>query len=279
MQQSELVYTRKKPTNRNMNIILRQILKLGLESAAKTSIHNHPQVVCFAHDSISRKIMIDGLHEKNELLALKSFLLSEPYGRDTCLDIGGNIGNHALFFSHLFEEVISFEPNSKIYELLAINASLVKNVTAVNIGLGIETGDMPAKVDNLNYGGARLTNDDDANENFSLIALDEYLMSAAPKVISFIKMAAGGYELKALKGASETLQKHQPILALELHVRKDKLKASEIVSFLSDQGYGYVHIFKPKLFSIHSPKFIKIPITEFHHYPVKNHKIVVFTFD
>ena len=265
--------------NSNMNIILRQILKFGLERAAKKSIHNHPQVVCFAHDSISRKIMIDGLHEKNELLALKSFLLSEPYGRDTCLDVGGNIGNHALFFSSLFEEVISFEPNPKICQLLTINAGLAGNVTAVNIGLSNETGDIPAKVDNLNFGGARLTSEDNANEKFSLMALDEYLLSAAPKPISFIKMAAGGYELKALEGASETLQRHQPILALELHVKRDRSKASSILTFLLSQGYGYAHIFKPKFFSLNKPKFVKVPISEFHDYPIKNHKIVVFTFD
>lgn len=47
-----------------MNILLRQILKAGLEHAAKQSIHQYPQVVCFAHDAISRKIMIDGIFEK-----------------------------------------------------------------------------------------------------------------------------------------------------------------------------------------------------------------------
>ena len=86
----------------DMNILLRQILKFGLERSARQSIHKYPQVVCFAHDGISRKIMIDGLFEKPELLALKDFLLAEPYPRETCLDIGGNIGNHALFFADLF---------------------------------------------------------------------------------------------------------------------------------------------------------------------------------
>ena len=81
----------------------------------------------------------------------------------------------------------------------------------MNIGLSDETGDIPAKVDNLNFGGARLTSEDNANEKFSLVALDEYLLSAAPKPISFIKMAAGGYELKALEGASDTLQRHQAL--------------------------------------------------------------------
>ena len=92
-------------------------------------------------------------------------------------------------------------------------------------------------------------------------------------------MAAGGYELRALVGATETLQRHQPILAIELHVRRDQSKADAILAFLSKQGYGYAHIFKPKLFSLNKPRFIKIPISEFKDYPVKNHKIVAFTFD
>ena len=92
-------------------------------------------------------------------------------------------------------------------------------------------------------------------------------------------MAAGGYELKALEGASDTLQRHQPILALELHVKRDRSKASSILTFLLSQGYGYAHIFKPKFFSLNKPKFVKVPISEFHDYPIKNHKIVVVTFD
>ena len=273
------MYTPENIQENTMNIFLRQILKFGLERAAYKSIRQYPQVVCFAHDSISRKIMIDGIFEKNELLALKSFLLSEPYARETCLDIGGNIGNHALFFASLFEQVISFEPNPKICQLLSINAGLTKNITAVNLGLGDQTDTLPAKVSNLNFGGARLTDGDDANTQFSLMALDDYLLSAAPRSISFIKMAAGGYELKALEGASDTLQKHQPILAIELHVRKDQSKTDSILAFLSRQGYGYAHIFKPKIFSINRPRFIKIPISEFSSYPVKNHKLVAFTFD
>lgn len=273
------MYTQIKTTNPVMNIILRQILKFGLERAAKKSVYKHPQVVCFAHDSISRKIMIDGLFEKKELFALKSFLLSEPYGRETCLDIGGNIGNHALFFADLFDQVVSFEPNPKIFELLTINSNLAKNITAVNLGLCDQTDNLPVKVSNLNLGGTRYADPLNANDSFSTMALDDYLLSAAPKSISFIKMAAGGYELRALVGATETLQRHQPILAIELHVRRDQSKADAILAFLSKQGYGYAHIFKPKLFSLNKPRFIKIPISEFKDYPVKNHKIVAFTFD
>ena len=42
----------------------------------------------------------------------------------------------------------------------------------------------------------------------------------APRPISCIKMDIEGYELKALQGATETLQKHQPMLVLEFSCQK-----------------------------------------------------------
>ena len=88
--------------DRYMKLVMRQMLKVGLEKAAERIVKDYPQVACFSQDIISRKIMIDGIFERNELIALKSFLVSEPTPREICLDIGGNIGNHAVFFSGLF---------------------------------------------------------------------------------------------------------------------------------------------------------------------------------
>ncbi|HIG67318.1 MAG TPA: hypothetical protein EYQ44_05795 [Porticoccaceae bacterium] len=85
-----------------MNIVTRNLLKVLLESASKSNIKQYPQMVCFSHDAISRKIFIDGLFEKRELDVLKVFLEQELHDFDTCLDIGANIGNHSLFFSDIF---------------------------------------------------------------------------------------------------------------------------------------------------------------------------------
>jgi hypothetical protein len=100
-----------------LNIIERLFLKVMLERASKRNIKEHPQMICFAHDAISRKIFIDGLFEKRELEVLKVFLQKEIKSFDTCLDIGANIGNHSLFFSTIFNQVVSFEPNSKTFKV------------------------------------------------------------------------------------------------------------------------------------------------------------------
>jgi hypothetical protein len=62
-------------------------------------------------------------------------------------------------------------------------------------------------------------------------------------------MDVKGYKLKALKDAAETLQKHRPILALDLHVKKNVTGAKHILELLIDHGYEYAHLLRPSLLS------------------------------
>lgn len=260
-----------------MNIIERQFLKVMLERASKRNIKEYPQMICFAHDTISRKIFIDGLFEKRELEVLKVFLQKELTSFNTCLDIGANIGNHSLFFSKLFDHVISFEPNNRTFKVLALNADLSKNVLAVNVGIGIEKATLKASVNPLNIGGAAINDSSEANIEFKIVALDEYLKESPSPSISFIKMDVEGHELKALQGASDTLNTHHPILALELHVKKERTQSEDILEFLEQMGYKYAHVFRSNILMRSKPAFIKTPINKFSELPRKNHKMVLFT--
>jgi hypothetical protein len=96
------------------------------------------------------------------------------------------------------------------------------------------------------------------------VALDEYFKENPSLSISFIKIDVEGHELKALQGASDTLKIHHPILALELHVKKERTQSEDILEFLEQQGYGYAHVFKSNFFKRSKSKFIKIPINEFN---------------
>jgi len=260
-----------------LNIIERVFLKVMLERASKRNIKEYPQMICFAHDAISRKIFIDGLFEKRELEVLKVFLQKEIKSFDTCLDIGANIGNHSLFFSTIFNQVVSFEPNSKTFKVLSLNADLTKNVLAVNVGIGIEKATLKAFVNPLNIGGAAINDSSESNIEFKIVALDAYLKENPSPSISFIKIDVEGHELKALQGASDTLKIHHPILALELHVKKERTQSEDILEFLEQRGYGYAHVLKSNFFKRSKSKFIKIPINEFNRLSKKNHKMVLFT--
>ena len=76
------------------------------------------------------------------------------------------------------------KPNHKTFQLLAINSQIANNITAVNLGISDQTGTLPAKVNHLNLGGAQITDAAEANTEFSVMALDEYLQNKAPRPIS-----------------------------------------------------------------------------------------------
>ena len=139
------------------------------KSEGKVIPDNATQIdTCFAHDTISRKIMLDGVFEKNELLALKKFLSDENITCDTCLDIGANIGNHSLFFADLFSKVISFEPNERPFKLLKFNSSLVENIQAFNLGLSTKNMELPVKLRPLNSGSAKICDNESPDTFFQL---------------------------------------------------------------------------------------------------------------
>ncbi len=260
-----------------MQIFQRYILKFLLEKAAKRHLAVHPQIICLAHDAISRKIFIDGLFEKRELYALRRFLKSNLDRLSTCIDVGANIGNHSLFFSTIFEQVVSFEPNRKTFVVLSLNSQLASNVEVVNAGLSDRKALLGAIMDPLNLGSTRISESSKTNTEFSVFPLDEYIEKNLYEKIDFIKLDVEGHELRALKGAAGTLIKFQPVLAVEMHVKKDKAESELVVALLRNLGYEYAHWFKPNYWSMDKSEFIQIPINKFFDLRSKNHKMVLFT--
>ena len=73
-----------------------------------------------------------------------------------------------------------------------------------------------------------------------ITTLDEEIPAAKLPPPDFIKIDIEGWEVEALRGARHSLLKYKPELFLEMHgetIREKKRKASEIVTFLWDNGY------------------------------------------
>ncbi|MAJ80292.1 MAG: hypothetical protein CMK30_03025 [Porticoccaceae bacterium] len=234
-------------------------------------------MICFAHDAISRKIFIDGLFEKRELYSLKEFLDLKLKQMNTCFDLGANIGNHSLFFAQLFSKVVSFEPNPRTFKILALNTESSTNIEVVNAGLSDEAGTLRAFEHPLNVGATRIVENSKANIDFSVVTLDQYIIENPCESINFIKIDVEGHERSALRGASQTLKDHRPILALELHAKKDFQEAVRIMEFLQQLGYNYAYYLTINYLSPDISHFKKIPIDNFYKLPRKNHKMVLFT--
>lgn len=152
------------------------------------------------------------------------------------IDIGANIGLHSVRFSHLFDEVHSFEPSKINFNCLKLNTVNLKNVELYNVGLGgnktTETLSIPSNSENCglfsivdfkNFDG------DLTKETIDIFLLDNYNLKP-----DLIKIDTQGFELEILKGGIKTLLEFSPVLIIEIEKKED---FKIISNFLLDLSY------------------------------------------
>lgn len=197
------------------------------------------QMVVFADDYVSDKVLSSGIYEKLQLDLIFEWLKTkEGVFNSTVLDIGANIGNHSLYFSDYFFKCISFEPNPRTFSLLELNSRLVDNVIPVNIGLSDEKGTAPLYTSFRNIGGASLSDEWNATVDrvcdIKLDRVDDILDK--DEKIGFIKMDVEGHEWFALKGAENVIRDNKPIIIFEYSPAVDSDENS-VINLLNEYGY------------------------------------------
>ncbi len=186
----------------------------------------------FANDLIGNWISVFGVWEHEELDQVFNFLrpLFPIFEKSSALDIGANIGNHAMYFARYFKTVVAFEPNKKTYDLLRVNCSSFQNVDARNYGLGERKGYAEMNEDLLNAGGAEISNKSTQGAKIEIDTLDASDIKFSD--VSLVKMDVEGYEERVLKGGLSLIKRHEPIILIEQHENdffNDKSPALEIL--------------------------------------------------
>ena len=177
----------------------------------------------FEADSITRKIQEKGEYDANTLDSLTDVLtLIRP---EASLDIGANIGNHALVIVDHSKRVIAFEPVGFIFQALEANIRQngATHVETVNAGLSDENREAEIFIpDNANLGSSSLEIRQGQGEKLKIKAIvgDEHLSQRQEVKIDFIKIDVEGHEVPALQGLEKTIGTHQPLLLLEYKTRK-----------------------------------------------------------
>lgn len=183
---------------------------------ARRNLENYPQLAIFAFDHIGLRINLEGRYENHDLLLIREYLESvylDTYN-STALDIGANIGNHSIYFSEFFENVLAFEPNPRTFALLKVNAdyiSLKKNIKCFNYGLSNENGQLLFESSKSNLGGSNIVSQvlkfDDSSTFLIDVKRADEIELLFEKKISLIKIDIEGHELQALMGARELIKK------------------------------------------------------------------------
>ena len=182
------------------------------------------------------------------------------YDTSAYVDIGANIGNHARFFSQKGSSVYAFEPSQQNYQILFLNCPshhLYKVALSDTNGLAELVTYESCKGNNTiselwnqvpQWGAGIQT------EQVIMARLDDFNI---PR-ITFMKIDVEGSELRVLKGATNTLRIHRPVVAVEIHTdellekgnfeyrRKDIVNLMRCMDYklMDCDAYGN-HIFEP----------------------------------
>lgn len=142
-------------------------------------------------------------HDQNTLPKLVPYL---PKGC-VVVDAGAFIGDHTVFYAQHASKVYAFEPNPEAFECLTFNAQGMR-VKSYNAGLGSETGKAAIARD-ANAGASHLCEGDAV----SIMTLDSLNLA----VLHFMKLDIEGYEVQALEGAGETIERCRPVMLIEVN--------------------------------------------------------------
>ena len=194
---------------------------------------------------IGRSFDVYGEYAESELSFLAQFIKPGAI----VFDIGANIGAHTIFFAQRVGpegRVISFEPQRPVFQTLCANVALnaLGNVITFHAGAGEQPGTavvpLPNYNDEGNFGGVSLAGQS-GGEPVQIMTLDQIGIPA----LSLIKIDVEGMELEVLKGATQTIAKHKPVLYVE-NDRKEQ--SPELLTHIFAMGYrAYWHL--PTLYS------------------------------
>lgn len=157
---------------------------------------------------------------------------------ELCVDVGANVGNHALFAAGVCgARVVAVEPSPALADHCAANLALnglSERLVLRRHGLGAvpgRAGLLPGPAANAGMTRLGPTGDGEAVE---VMRLDDLLTSLGVRP-SVIKIDVEGMELDVLRGAVDSLRRHRPTLYVETATAGEFL---DIRDCLAPLGYA-----------------------------------------
>ena len=225
----------------------RRITHKYLAEAIKENVKKYPKVACFSSDHSSAQLLMNGWHEIKELDFLALRVFPKLKSKTVCLDIGANIGTHALYFAQFFDKVIAIEPHPRTYQLLKINAKLASNVFTVNLGCSNVNQKVRAIEPITDASEAviakspTISNDEFNSVEFDVDLLDNMELVNSCEDIDFLKIDVENHELECLEGAVNLLSKDKPVIACEILASNISDGANPAIEFLKKINYEFIY--------------------------------------
>lgn len=180
------------------------------------------------HDKDCHKVILNQSSDiQNVLKYVENF--------DSCIQAGGNVGIWPKILSGYFKDVYTFEPDDENYDCLLVNINGIDNIHANQCALSDKHESVivksPDEAHKNNCGAYQIFQSDEGIES---MCIDDLNLSPG-----LIYLDIEGYELKALKGALETIQRSKPIISFEdkkLPIMYGK-EVGDVEKWLENFGY------------------------------------------
>lgn len=205
----------------------------------------------FEGDSITDEIRGSGCYDKWALDAIASVL--PLIDADLSLDVGANIGNHAVVIADYCRALIAFEPVPFIFEVLRENlAHNTTNARAVNLALSNREGEDNIAVDTSGNLGKSSMRASAADRNVSVQAqIGDRFMDTETGHLDFVKLDMEGFEPHVISGLHDTIVRDQPLILLEWNAAetRDGFREQAILSntLAGYQGYSVTHTWSKQI--------------------------------
>jgi FkbM family methyltransferase len=206
-----------------------------------------PRLAVIAHDEIGDSVVLEGRYDPDILEVVTRWLLpraSRGHATEIAMDVGANIGNHALALAPFFAKVLAFEPNSVALHLLRANVEMneVKNVEIIPCALGRANDRLWYDAAQGNIGAGRLVMEAQSPRFAPVFQVrngDEFVKSRNDgRRIGFIKVDVEGMEAAVLEGLAEVLRAHRPVVLFEALTPEAYRETQKVL-----RSSGYDHFF------------------------------------
>lgn len=197
--------------------------------------------------SVDKEIYVHGVYEIEILRLLRKYINEHS----VCLDIGSNIGQHALFMAKVAKKgkVYAFEPIKSLAEQIikSKERNNLNNMEIENIGLSDKNEEVVIHINNLNFGMSTIIPREDfsAEETISTRIFTDFWNDRSR--IDVVKIDVEGFEYQVLCGMEKCLRKYSPIILFEfspIFYKKINIQSNKILELLFDIGYRLFDIEK-----------------------------------
>jgi len=222
-------------------------LFLALRAAAQAQ-EDVRSLAVYSREAVGRHIISYGFYELGQLHELLNIFneLKINTQSGTMIDIGANVGNHSVFLSKFFRQIIAIEPHPRNFLLLQANSMLAENIIPINTALGSAIGSANLSYSEDNMGAGSIANNIGLKSvTVPVNTLDNEIQLHDVQSIEFMKLDVEGFEYEVLKGAVGVIEKHKPAIAIEVLSDEITDGQSSTLNYLRDLNYSRFFAIEP----------------------------------